>query len=174
MTVLCPANLNLVNYLLVKHNNKGAAISILVTYFVLFILMTVCFLRLVYVTITEPPYVPLGVAAQRDRHNHNESGTTRSKVHGIAMGEYYTGDKSGGPSPEVSDPHNDPDSPGLELFYTKDVFVCSMDGRPIWCSECSNWYVLLTAADLSFLPAHDWMKRTCPLPQVRTKKLRCV
>jgi palmitoyltransferase len=33
----------------------------------------------------------------------------------------------------------DPDSPGLECFYSRDVFVCEADGRPKWCSECSNW-----------------------------------
>ncbi|KAF4119860.1 palmitoyltransferase [Geosmithia morbida] len=33
----------------------------------------------------------------------------------------------------------DPDSPGLEAFYTKDVFVCEADGRPRWCALCWNW-----------------------------------
>jgi palmitoyltransferase len=35
--------------------------------------------------------------------------------------------------------HTDADSPGLEQFYTNDVFVCEADGRPKWCSECGNW-----------------------------------
>ena len=33
----------------------------------------------------------------------------------------------------------DPDSPGLEAFYTKDVFVCEPDGRPRWCTLCWHW-----------------------------------
>jgi len=33
----------------------------------------------------------------------------------------------------------DPDSPGLEAFYSKDVFICESDGRPRWCALCWNW-----------------------------------
>ncbi|PHH90786.1 hypothetical protein CDD83_2635 [Cordyceps sp. RAO-2017] len=36
-------------------------------------------------------------------------------------------------------PDQNPDSPGLEAFYSKDVFVCEADGRPKWCSECRQW-----------------------------------
>ncbi|GJN78748.1 palmitoyltransferase pfa5 [Purpureocillium lilacinum] len=32
-----------------------------------------------------------------------------------------------------------PDSPGLEAFYSKDAFVCEADGRPKWCSDCQQW-----------------------------------
>jgi palmitoyltransferase len=103
--------------------------------------MTVCFLRLVYVTLADTPYVPLGPAALRKRQDYNEKEWDRSMVDGIAMGEYNLGNNSEGTSPETVGSDNDPDSPGLELFYTKDVFVCSTDGRPIWCSECCNWCV---------------------------------
>ncbi|CAK7234459.1 Palmitoyltransferase pfa5 [Sporothrix curviconia] len=41
--------------------------------------------------------------------------------------------------PAGPDPRLDPDSPGLELFYTKDVFECTADGRPIWCTPCGTW-----------------------------------
>jgi len=30
-------------------------------------------------------------------------------------------------------------APDLRQFYTKDVFTCEGDGRPIWCSTCLNW-----------------------------------
>lgn len=36
-------------------------------------------------------------------------------------------------------PDSDPDSPGLESFYSRDAFICEADGRPKWCSECCNW-----------------------------------
>lgn len=36
-------------------------------------------------------------------------------------------------------PDTSPDSPGLEKFYSKDVFVCEADGRPKWCSTCRQW-----------------------------------
>lgn len=41
--------------------------------------------------------------------------------------------------PAGRDPRLDPDSPGLENFYTRDIFECTADGRPIWCSPCGAW-----------------------------------
>lgn len=139
------ADLNVVNYLLIKHDHKSAAILILVVYFLLFILMTVSFLRLVHITVYNPPYVPLGPAALRDRKGYKEKreGKIGLEGNGIGTGEYDPYNNSGGTSPDIPGPSNDPDSPGLELFYTKDIFVCEMDGRPIWCSQCSNWCALL-------------------------------
>lgn len=102
--------------------------------------MAASFLRLLHITTFDPPYIPLGpsaLPARRDRISNKEKGKSKHKENGIAMGEYEPGDISGG----ISDTggRNDPDSPGLELFYTKDVFVCEMDGRPSWCSSCANW-----------------------------------
>jgi palmitoyltransferase len=133
------ADLTIVNYLLVKHDNKRAAIPILAVYFILFLLMAVTFLRLVYVTIFDPSYVPLGPSALRDRKEYKEKEEPRLPDEGIGMGQYDEHDGSEGTSSESSSPEDDPNSPGLELFYTKDVFVCGPDGRPIWCSQCSNW-----------------------------------
>lgn len=129
-----------VNYLLVKHDDQGAAIPILVTYFLLFILMAVCFLRLVHMTIFEPPYVPLGAGALLERERYSRRGKDEPKGDGIVMGEYNTGNNYDGTPPRTTELNTDPDSPGLELFYTKDVFVSDTNGRPIWCSECCNWY----------------------------------
>lgn len=109
-------------------------------YFVLFILMAVCFFRLVYITIFEPPYVPLGPRALRERTKDRAESKASSDKSGIGGPEYNTGasmtlETSG----IVAGSDNDPDSPGLELFYTKDVFVCDMDGKPKWCTQCANW-----------------------------------
>ncbi|TVY20922.1 Palmitoyltransferase [Lachnellula arida] len=114
-----------VNYLLVKHHDKGAAIPILVIYFLLFIPMAASFFRVLYFTIFDPPYVPLGPAAIRDREM---KGKAQSEEDGIGAGAYRPGNY-----------RNDVDSPGLELFYSKDVFVCEQNGKPIWCSNCGNW-----------------------------------
>lgn len=130
-----------VNYLLKKHRNNAAAIPILVVYFVLFILMTASFIRLSHIITFDPPYVPLGLSAppaRRDRIILKEKGRARGRDGDITRGEYDPREKSrdirAGPGAQ-----NDPDSPGLELFYTKDVFICEMDGRPRWCSSCANW-----------------------------------
>jgi hypothetical protein len=106
--------------------------------------MTVSFIRLVHITVYDPPYVPLGPAALRDRKGYREKGKGKigSDENGIGTGEYDPRNNSGGTSPDIPGSNNDPDSPGLELFYTKNIFVCEMDGRPIWCSQCSNWCAL--------------------------------
>lgn len=117
-------NILVVNYLLVKSNDKGAAISIIVIYFLLFIPMAASFFRVLYLTIFYPPYVPLGPAAIRDKE---KKGKTASEDEGIGAGAYKPGNY-----------RNDIDSPGLELFYSKDAFVCEQDGKPIWCSHCGN------------------------------------
>jgi palmitoyltransferase len=103
--------------------------------------MATSFLRLVYITMFDPPYVPLGPSAppaRRDRVSYKNKGKARHVENGIAMGEYDPGNTSE-VTPEENKAQNDPDSPGLELFYTKDVFTCVMDGRPSWCSSCANW-----------------------------------
>ncbi|TGO89530.1 hypothetical protein BPOR_0105g00140 [Botrytis porri] len=114
-----------VNYLLVEQKSKGAAVPILTTYFLLFVLMASSFFRVVYMTTFDPPYAPLGAGAagiQRRNKRTNDD---------IGGGEYTSGEFDGSKS--------DPDSPGLELFYTKDVFGVEKDGKPKWCSECCIW-----------------------------------
>ncbi|CAK7272478.1 Palmitoyltransferase pfa5 [Sporothrix epigloea] len=45
----------------------------------------------------------------------------------------------GSQTPAGPDPRLDPNSPGLEHSYTKDVFECTADGRPVWCMPCGTW-----------------------------------
>lgn len=101
--------------------------------------MTASFLRLVHITFWDPPYLPLGPLADRNQNASREKGRRKQNVNGVSSGEYETGDSPGAVSTENTSSRNDPDSPGLELFYSKDVFTCEMDGRPRWCSQCSNW-----------------------------------
>ena len=128
------------NYLLIKHHDHAAAIAILVIYFALFLLMATSFFRLVYITVLEPPYVPLGPRALRERNQDRVESKASSDKSDIGGAEYDAGAGTGqGASGIVAGSDNDPDSPGLELFYTKDVFVCDMDGKPKWCTSCANW-----------------------------------
>lgn len=128
-----------VDYLLKKHDDKTAAIPILVIYFLLFLLMAASFLRLVYITTFDPPYIPLGPRAVRERNKQNREKGLQSKEDGIGGAEYDTRANSGNTTADFYGSNNDPDSPGLELFYTKDIFVCELDGKPRWCSTCMNW-----------------------------------
>lgn len=61
-----------------------------------------------------------------------ESGLVATPPYGSTPGGF-------GAAPFGLDPRLDPDSPGLELFYTKDIFECSPDGRPIFCGPCGTW-----------------------------------
>lgn len=97
--------------------------------------MATSLLRLVYLTIVEPPYLPLGAAALRDTKTYNTTAKEKLKMEATGIG----GAEYGHNTNQVLGSKDDPDSPGLELFYTKDVFVCEMDGRPKWCSHCANW-----------------------------------
>jgi palmitoyltransferase len=129
-----------VNYLLIKHHDHAAAIPILVIYFVLFLLMAITFFRLVYITIFEPPYVPLGRRALRERKQNRVESKASSDKSGIGGAEYNTNSPTDLETSGITaGSDSDPDSPGLELFYTKDVFVCDMDGKPKWCTHCANW-----------------------------------
>ncbi|CAL3971068.1 unnamed protein product [Diplocarpon coronariae] len=119
-----------VNYLLRKHHDKTAAIPILVAYFILFLLVAITFFRLLYITTFDPPVVPLGPRAISDRNARHQR-KERPAQDGISGGPYDGRNNFGA--------QDDPDCPGLELFYTKDVFVCELDGKPKWCSSCQNW-----------------------------------
>ncbi|EKD14322.1 uncharacterized protein L3040_008326 [Drepanopeziza brunnea f. sp. 'multigermtubi'] len=118
-----------VKYLLDKHNDNGAAIAVLVVYFILFLFMVASYFRLTHLTFFRPPFVPLGSAAIRAREARRQARNNRNIEDEIGGGQYNDSD----------DGQNDPNSPGLELFYSKDVFVCDPNGKPRWCYHCKNW-----------------------------------
>lgn len=99
----------------------------MVIYLVLLLLMATFFIKLYASTLVDPPYVPLGPAAIQERRDRSKKTKARSEEDGLGMGEY-----------NKESTKDSPDSPGLELFYTKDIFVCEPDGRPIWCQQCAN------------------------------------
>ncbi|KAI0203293.1 DHHC palmitoyltransferase-domain-containing protein [Astrocystis sublimbata] len=105
-----------VQYLLGPLNQHGAAVAILVLYFFFFLLMVSCYARTLYNANANPGAAPLGPRAL-ERLNATRGGKRMTQTYGA----------------------NDPNSPGLEAFYSRDVFVCETDGRPKWCSECCNW-----------------------------------
>ena len=117
-----------VRYLLSPpRRDEAAAIVILVLYFI-FLLFTIATYLRTYLTIAfDCGVVPLGPLAV-ERQRKNRSKRRNSHPPGDLEGHAYH-----------AGPDLDPDSPGLEQFYTKDVFVCESDGRPKWCSECCNW-----------------------------------
>jgi palmitoyltransferase len=138
-----PADFILVDYLLNGPAPRpGIVIALLIIYFLLFLLMSITYFRLLYIVTFDPGFVPLGrvapvaanskrerrVGARNDKRDEKRSG-------GNKKGGEYTADES---SNRINW-HTNADSPGLEEFYSKDVFVCEQDGRPKWCTECGNW-----------------------------------
>lgn len=136
-----------VNYLLnppasVHSARPGAAIAILVVYFILVLFMAITYFRVIFTIITNPGYVPRGAEYYRRKQGQNwrKGASARSQrssektwTHEGSIGEIpHSGLPRGRPSPET-------ESPGLENFWKKDCFVCEGDGRPVYCSMCSNW-----------------------------------
>ncbi|KAK9802139.1 putative Palmitoyltransferase [Seiridium cardinale] len=107
----------------------GPAIAILVLYFLTLMLMVATYLRTIHMINTDIPLVPLGPLAIERRAIEKEN---KHKGQGSRDGDLES-------QPYYVAPDPNPDSPGLEQFYTKEAFVCENDGRPKWCSECCNW-----------------------------------
>ncbi|KAI0012055.1 palmitoyltransferase PFA5 [Xylariaceae sp. FL0662B] len=114
------------NYLINARAGTGPAIVILVFYFILLLLTIATYLRTISTVLFNPGLVPLGPLAIEQRRLENDK--RKEGRHQDIESRPYN-----------ATPDPDPDSPGLENFYTKDVFVCENDGRPRWCSECCNW-----------------------------------
>jgi len=114
-----PADHPPVQYFLRDRNDAGAAVAVLVLHSLFLALMTITYLRVLIVINTNPGVVPLPAAVEESRKRKGES-DVEALYNSV--------------NPDMS-----PDSPGLERFYSKDLFVCSNDGRPIWCSACGNW-----------------------------------
>ncbi|KAK4239092.1 hypothetical protein C8A03DRAFT_43228 [Achaetomium macrosporum] len=124
-------------YVIVKHicvdffvsdqKQRGTAVAFLVLYFVLFLLALLTYLRVFIVIQLNPGVTPLGPRAASHKANAKPRGRRERDLEAATRYE--------------ARPDDNPDSPGLEKFYSKDVFVCETDGRPRWCSTCCNWKI---------------------------------
>ncbi|KAI1349704.1 DHHC palmitoyltransferase-domain-containing protein [Xylaria sp. FL0043] len=117
-----------VDFLLRSSHEHGTAVALLVLYFVFFFLMVATYARTLYNANFNPGVVPLGPLAVSRQSAKSEKRLRRPyAADDIEANAYEAG------------PDSDPDSPGLECFYSRDAFICEADGRPKWCSECCNW-----------------------------------
>lgn len=131
----------------------GTGAAILVVFYVLLFPMVMTYLRLLYNVVWSPGYLPRGTprieeqqdsnrtSSDRHRRKHRRRKSSRSRPRtaekadraevdvDVERGlEYVAGGKAY--------PLN---TTGLESFYTKDVFVCQLDGRPSYCSTCCQF-----------------------------------
>lgn len=132
------------DYLLPKRSSGydvSAAIAILVLYFIGLVMVAWSYIRILYTIRTNPGYVPLGPATEKQNLDNQDvemeagRGSPTSPPRQSVAGEPYSENGSDAPGA----PESSLDAPGLEEFYTKDMFVCEADGRPRWCSTCQAW-----------------------------------
>lgn len=143
-----------VDYLLKAHGTSNTrrpstAIAIVVVYSILLLLLAFSYLRLLYTVISNPGFVPRGPRwhsnqiLQQRMHNRNKRKITRlelEKTNGPptpATGSDGYAPAGGPPTSESTIDQSS--SSNIREMYTKDLFSCEGDGRPIWCSTCLNF-----------------------------------
>lgn len=119
--------------------------------------MACSYFRLVHIVIFDPGYVPRGPQWRAQRKSRlgglaelrlKKQNAPSPKETGDM--EACNGENADQPVacaayprhdiPNVSDaPSTAEAAPGLDDFYSRSVFACQGDGRPIWCSMCLNW-----------------------------------
>ncbi|KAG6002400.1 hypothetical protein E4U21_003131 [Claviceps maximensis] len=116
-----------VQYVYQRLHEKVIATVVLVLYCVVFILTIASYLRVFFVIQRDPGLVPLLQDVGPEFAFAEKRRKCRSRRN------------SDPENPPWVPPDTDPNSPGLEAFYSRDVFSCEVDGRPKWCSECRQW-----------------------------------
>jgi len=99
--------------------------------------MSTAYFRLLYIVNADPGTVPFGAGVDPRVKGQSKS-RPGSLLPSNAQSEGTMGHAYENTTPGAGR-DMDPDSPGLERFYSRDVFVCEGDGRPRWCSECDIW-----------------------------------
>ncbi|PWY96465.1 zf-DHHC-domain-containing protein [Aspergillus sclerotioniger CBS 115572] len=127
-----------------RSSRVGAGAAILAIFYILIIVVITTYLRLLYNVVRNPGYLPRAPPPikgqdtepsdpqhrkkKRHRNGRTPEKPDKSEVD-IERGVDCNAD--GGPIPL--------DTTALENFYTKDVFVCQEDGRPLYCSTCCHY-----------------------------------
>lgn len=136
-----------VNYIYRERREHGLAAALITLYFVFFTLTIVTYLRTFYTAHFRPGLVPLSDKrkdALRAREHQEGKGRGKGTAKDNDMNNSCIVQRKGGDDEEQAQPDwmpvdMDPDSPGLETFYSKQMFICEPDGRPRWCSLCWDW-----------------------------------
>ncbi|OAA60108.1 DHHC zinc finger membrane protein [Cordyceps fumosorosea ARSEF 2679] len=127
-----------VQYYIRQRRRTGFAAGMIVLYFVIFFLMLAAYLRTFVAVIRDPGLVPLINGQTAEDLNEKQPPPPRRRRRRRRGGEPEEPDAEAQQA-TWAPVDTSPDSPGLEAFYSKDVFVCEADGRPKWCSGCRQW-----------------------------------
>ena len=124
------------------HQRKGAAIAVLIVYFVTLAFVVLLYSRLFHVLFTNNGFVPTNAedsSTKLDTNLENRS-FHRSCVPSTTVENTDTLEREKNFLDHVSIlDGTKPPPPGIEDFYRREVFVCNPQGLPIWCPTCSNW-----------------------------------
>lgn len=148
-------NICAVDYLFKAHDTNhsarpSAAIAIVAVYSILLLLLAITYFRLLYTVTTNPGFVPRGARwhkkhvaeqearSQIRRHKRSPDKEDSFNVHRLAADNNNGYAYADGP-PAVEAADGQATSTNLRDFYSKYVFSCEGDGRPIWCSTCLNF-----------------------------------
>ena len=121
-----------------------SAIAIIIIYSIFLLLIAIVYFRLLWTVAMNPGYVPRGPQWYAGSKSRLKRKGFREK-HKLAVGNNvpaadHVGDFSYANYTANTRPKaEDEASPSLHDFYGKEVFTSEGDGRPIWCSSCSNW-----------------------------------
>ncbi|KAL9631145.1 MAG: hypothetical protein Q9164_006045, partial [Protoblastenia rupestris] len=109
--------------------------------------MALTYFRLLYTVVASPGYVEYSAQwhsqdderkkTRQPRKKRSETGHDVSEKQPEANGN-MAGYAYPGPCAPPSTLTNE-QRPGLQDFFSHDIFVCQGDGRPIWCTHCQNW-----------------------------------
>ena len=121
-----------------KTKQTGTAIALIVVYSALFFIMLASYARIIHRVYTSPGFVPLPTPRESVKETSPRSST--SSRSGLEQGEKRVDAVTNGYLERTAVLKGKAESPpGLEEFYTRDVFECDVDGLPKWCSVCQNW-----------------------------------
>lgn len=125
----------------------GAAVAILVIYYLLLLPVLISYARLIQTIATNPGYVPRGAhwhnkepsQSQYQRRGNGRHQNRISEEKGGARGTWPGREYSPRSSKQSNVAPKDNHQPRAEDFWLKDVFICNYDGRPPFCSTCLNF-----------------------------------
>jgi len=131
---------------------NGTAITILVLYFLLLPPYLISYLRILQLVVTNPGYIAQRPANPQDTVTTQEKKQTlkwaclRTTIEENARSERQrqpgarNNVEPGGSLDRVAILNGSVvPPPGIDQFYSKDVFVCDQNGLPIFCDKCNNW-----------------------------------
>lgn len=125
----------------------GAAIAIIVIQYILVFFILATWGRFVHTLIVNPGFLPKGERPKRERTEQRAnrgSGAARDGRLSRSGSRRGSRSRNTSPYPKFLDRDAVRDGmlecpPGLEQFYSKEVFICGMDGVPRFCNVCWNW-----------------------------------